>query len=111
MRQRVGDRALKELLGRHSEQRVAREIIIERFERAEESGAVRLPFLAGRVDPALVPFCHRERPIEQIAQVRENLRGGATPLAHRERREVRWRVAQWLSRAIRERGYGVSQKF
>src|SRR5436305_2045460 len=100
VRERVGNGALKEPFEGCPEWRIAGEIVVERLERAEEAGAIRVPRLAGRVAPALLSLGHRERPLEQIAHVRENLRGSATARAHTERPERRRRVAERLARAI-----------
>src|SRR5689334_9463097 len=110
VRERVSDRTLKESLEGHAECRLAGEIVVERGKRAEEARTVLAPRLHGRVLPPLGALRHRERPIEEVAHVREDLRRCTAPRTDAESGKFRRRIAKRLSGAIRERRQRVSQK-
>src|SRR2546423_15089335 len=74
MRQRVCHRALEQPLDGYAEWLVAREVFVERRERAEEAVAIGVPRLRWRVLPPLRAARHRQCPIEEITHVGEDLR-------------------------------------
>ena len=61
--ERIGDCALKELLGRHAKRLARHEILIDLAERGEEAVAVRLPVRRRCFVPFLLPLTLRQSPI------------------------------------------------
>ena len=75
MRQRVGDGALKDPLGRCRQRRVGREEIVEPLQRREEALDFAIPLERRRLIPGFGAFGLRQRPVEQVADMREDLPG------------------------------------
>src|SRR5450755_1629186 len=73
VRERIGNRTLKDFRGRKSERRVGREARVECLESREESRDVRFPGRRRRFLPLVLAAGERESPVEEIADVRENL--------------------------------------
>ena len=63
-----------------------------------------------RILPALIAFGHRQRPVEQIPQMRQNLSRHARPFGNTKRCEFRGRIPQRLAAAISKRRQCVPQK-
>src|SRR4051794_41162381 len=116
VRQRIGHGSLKEAFRFGTERRVPGEKSVEPRERVEESCDICGPRLRSRFAPGVLAARERDRPVEQIADVRENLAGAAAALrilpavARAERRELRRNVAEDLTGPIRQRCDGVPQK-
>jgi hypothetical protein len=73
----VGERALEKFFGRGMKRIRAGEKVIEALERVEEALDFVGPGEGRRVVPGGLPFGHGECPLEQVADVGENLGGGA----------------------------------
>src|SRR5580658_8497844 len=111
MSERVGNRSLKEIFQRGLHGFFRSQVIIELFQRREET----LDFLLPRQGLGVMPFAfsirHREPPIHQVAHVRQNLPWCSHSLIHMEYGEALGRVADGLASAISERSQGVTQQF
>src|SRR5580765_4866272 len=110
MRQRVGNRTLNEPFGCDCERRVRLQVVVEAFERVEETRGLGVPRERRRIVPRLRAPRDRQRPVEQIADVRENRRRRSRRVADAEFREARRRAAYRLATAIGDGGNGVTQK-
>ena len=82
---------------------------VEALERGEEARDLAVPRERHGVVPHGFPVRHRERPVEEIAHVREDLDRRAPALAGAEVAEARRRVAHGLARAVRERRDRVAE--
>ena len=110
VRQRIGDRALKEFFRRAGERGIGGEIIIESLYGGEETPGAFVPSEWGGIVPVLFAVGLAERPVEQISQVREDLAADARGVAGAKFREA-WRSAlQYLAAAIGERRDAVAQE-
>ncbi len=83
---------------------------VEGFERGEESRHAGVPREGRGSVPDVFAVGQRDRPIEEIAHVSENLAGRAGAFGGAERCEFGGRAAHGLSAAIGERGHGVPQE-
>ena len=110
MRQRVGNRALKQSLRLACERRVRREVVVEPLQRVVEAGNLCVPLERRRVVPRLLALRDRQRPVEQIADVREDLRRRLWRVADGEGCEARRRVAHGFTAAIGDRGQRVTKE-
>jgi hypothetical protein len=70
----VGDRTLEDLARLVAEGIVGREVFVEGTKGGEEPGTVGVPRCRLRVRPRLLTPCLRQRPIHQVAEVRQDLR-------------------------------------
>jgi len=84
MIQGIGKRTLEEFFGRCVKLLGSSEIVIEPLERIEEALHLVGPGLGRRIVPGLLPLGHAERPVEKIADVREDLDGSTAILARLE---------------------------
>src|SRR5207249_9012172 len=107
----VGDRTLKELLGGAAERCIGREVRVERLQSGEKARDVGLPVLRRAVVPGFLALRYRRRPVEQVADVRENLARRARTLLRAEVREPCGRAAHRLPSTIGKRGERVAQQF
>src|SRR5262249_4844346 len=73
VRQRVGDRALEDALGWDGERRLRRQVVVEALHGREKAFDLAVPFERRRIVPRLGALRLRQRPVEQIADVREDL--------------------------------------
>src|SRR5262249_6384147 len=110
VRERVGDRALEELLG-GTRQRLTRcQTLVELRQAGMEACDLLVPeSWFGRI-PRLGAVADRTPPIEQIADMREDLERRAGFVADPIVRESRRRVANGFAAAIGERGQCVTEK-
>src|SRR5271156_5360656 len=102
VREGIGDGALKEFFGGSAERSARGEIIIEGLKGGEKSGGIFIPNAGRRIVPGVIPFRERERPIYEVAHVRENLAGGAHSGSCLECREAGRGAADSLAAAIRQ---------
>jgi hypothetical protein len=110
VRERICNRALKEFFRRAGERGIGGEIIVERFYGSEKALGAFVPGKRRGIVPVLLAVGLAERPIEQIAQMREDLATGARGISGAVFRET-WRSAlQHFAAAIGERGDGVAQE-
>src|ERR1017187_267702 len=84
--------------------------MVERLERGEEPRDLLIPRKRCRVVPDLPAFREMERPVEEIAHVREDLPGRARPGCDREMLEAGGRAAQRLARAVGKRRERVAEE-
>ena len=61
--------------------------------------------------PRLSALCERERPVEQVADVRKNFRRRPRRRVHLERRETLGRPPHRLAATVRDRSERVSKQF
>ena len=101
--QGVGDGALEEAFGGALERLGRSEIIVKFLDGGEETLDFGVPWQRRRVVPGLLALRDRERPVKEIADVREDLRGSARFVADMVSGEAIGRAAQGFSAAI---GYG-----
>ncbi len=73
MRERIGDGALKELLRRFVQKIVGSEVSIECFKSSEATLHFRIPCKSSGTMPTLLPLGYRQRPVHQVADMRENI--------------------------------------
>jgi hypothetical protein len=98
----VGDCAAKKARDRHGDRGTGREIFVELIECGKESRGARFPVDGGRIMPSFFPLRLRQRPIEQIAEVSENLSGRARFRAGFESSEIRRDAANGFRAAVRD---------
>src|SRR5476649_1279461 len=72
--------------------------------------SIRRPTLRLGVVPRLLAVTQRERPVEKVAEVREDLTRSLRRVANLERRKTLRRAAHRLAAAIRERRDGVTKQ-
>src|SRR5512140_2784243 len=109
VRERVRDRP-REYLRRGVRERPARlKPRVEALERGEEPRDLLVPRKTDGVVPDGFSVRHRERPVEEVAHVREDLDGRAHARARAEVREALRRLAHGLARAVRERRERVAE--
>ncbi len=77
MGERIGNWALEKLLGRGVERRIGGEESVEGLQRLKEAALLFGPWARLRGLPALLPDGRCQRPVKEVAQVRENLHGQA----------------------------------
>lgn len=75
VRQRIGNRPLKQLLGPRFERAVGSQIVFECFERGKEAVYFVMPCQRLRIAPLLLAARDRQCPIEKIPDVRQDLSG------------------------------------
>src|ERR1035437_654946 len=108
-RERVRDRP-GEPLRRGIRERPARlKPRVEALERGEEPGDLLVPRERRGVLPDGFPVRHRERPVEEVAHVAEDLERRAPVLARMEVAEALRRPAHGLTRAVREGRHRVAK--
>ena len=110
MGQRVGDGALKQLLGRATESRVRRQEIVETLEACEETLDFGFPRLRGSGLPDMLSLGHPQSPVEQVADVREDLQRRARRVAHASRSKPFGRRGDCLATAVGKGGDGVTKE-
>src|SRR5262245_20179166 len=74
VRERIGDRPLKETFAGCIERAIGSKIVIETLQSCMKSLDFLIPWQRFSVVPGLVAFRNRQRPIKQVAYVGENLR-------------------------------------
>jgi hypothetical protein len=100
VREGIGDRALKDLFGWESEFGVRSQAIIERSQGSEEARYLLLPRELSRVVPFVFTVRQAKRPIEKIADVRQDLARCARGWSGAELGEISGSSANRLSTAI-----------
>ena len=110
VRQRIRHGALEYLLGLFAERCARGQVSIERGQRFVESLDALLPRHHRRIVPFRLSLRLRKRPINQIAQVRENLPRRPGVLRNAKVREIRRRIGQGFPRAIGQGGDRMAQQ-
>ncbi len=111
MRERIGDRALKQFFWRRLQGFIRRQEVVKLFQGGEKSFHSLLPWQRRRVLPFLLAHGDRQGPVEQIADVRENLSRRSQSFTAMKVSEAGGRVANRFSATISERGQRVAQQF
>lgn len=106
----VGDSAAKQARDRHGDRGAGCEIFIKLVERGEETRRAGLPFYGGRVTPSFFSFGLRERPIEQITEVSEDLGRRARFRAGLELGEISGYAAESFRAAIGDRSDSLTEE-
>ena len=109
--ERVGDGSLEEGVDRAVEGRVGGEDFVEAFERGEETGGIGFPGADGSFAPFLIAFGDGGGPVEEIADVSEDLAGSARAGASVEGGEVGGEAADGFGAAVGEGGESVAEEF
>lgn len=110
VRQRIRDGTLKQPIGGTSEPFIRCKPSIECVECGEKSRDFLIPWQWPGVMPHTSTVRDRETPIEQIADVRENLQGRAFGRSCRKLRELGRRIPNCSVRAICKRGESVPKR-
>jgi hypothetical protein len=108
--ERVGDGALEKAFGWRVERFGGCQVIVDFFHRRKKAIDFGIPGQRCRVMPNLLALRDRDRPIEKIAQVREDLRGRACLVADGEAGERIRSAAQCFAAAVGNRGDGVAKQ-
>jgi hypothetical protein len=111
VRQSVSNRTLEQTFRRPAERLTRGEIRIERCECGEKARDLVLPWHRCRIVPRVMTAREAERPIEEVAHVRENLRGCARAGRDGESGKFLRRVSQRLAGTVRQRRHRMPKKF
>jgi hypothetical protein len=111
MRQRIGYRALKQNLRMPSQRPLRRQTIVTLSQARVEPIYFLLPRQRWRIVPCLLSVRDRDRPLQQIPDMRQNLHRRSRPLPDRKLRELRARPSYRFATAIRQGRQRVPQKF
>jgi hypothetical protein len=84
--------------------------VVELFHGCEKAIDFLAPWQGRRIMPRLFSLRDRERPIEEIAQVREDLRGRARFVADMKARKMVGSAAQRFAGAVGNGSNGVAEK-
>jgi len=106
----IGERALEEFFGRGVELLWAGEKVVEAFEGVEEALDFVRPGERSGIVPAGLAFGHGEGPVEEVADVGEDLDGSAAIVAGVEIGVGLRGVANNFAGAIGDSGQGVAKK-
>ena len=110
VRERVGDGPLKQFLGRKSKGFLRRQAPVESPERGKEARDFPLPGLRRRIAPNVFPLGKADRPIEQVADVRQDLTRRARPGRHLELREFFRSAPHGFASTVGERCHRVTER-
>jgi hypothetical protein len=110
VREGVGDGALQEAFDGSVEWLGRGQVIVEPFQGGEEAFDFGVPGEWCGVVPGLLPLGDGKRPVKEITQVREDLRGGARFVADGETGEMLGSATQGFGAAIGDGGYGVAEE-
>ncbi len=111
MRQRIGNRPLKQFFQRNLRRLARGQEVVKLLERSEKSLNLLLPRQWFRILPLLPAHGNRQCPVKQIPQMRQNLPRRAHSLAGLKLGEALRRVPHGFRAAIGQRGQGVPQQF
>ena len=106
----VSDRALEETLGGTVERFARGQVVIKLFDGGIETIHLGVPWQRGGVVPGLLALSDGEGPVEEIAQVREDLRGRARLVSNVEAGEVVRGATQGFATAVGDGGDGVAKE-
>jgi hypothetical protein len=110
VRECVGDGALEELLGRRLQRLAGGQIRIEYLQGSEEALRVFLPIERWGIVPLAFSLGQRESPVEEIANMGEDLPWSARLLPDTESCKPFRCAAQRLAAAVRKGGHSVPQQ-
>ena len=108
--ERVRDGTLKETFSGTVERFGRSQVIVELLQRGEKAVDFCVPRQRRGVPPRFFALCDRQRPVQNIAHMRENLRGRARLVADVEGAKVIRRAAQRFSAAVSNGRKRVAQK-
>ena len=100
---------LEQLLRRNVQRLIRGQVGIEGFERLVETLDSCVPCERRRIVPRRFSLRHRERPVQQIADMRQQLAGRSGFFRSLKFGEVGWRAAHGFCAAIGQRRNGVAQ--
>src|SRR5205823_2675396 len=104
------DRALEQFFRRIAEGLAGGEALVEFFQDSEEACDLLVPGFRFRGLPIMTSFADGERPLDEVADVGENLERRARTFSASEIREIGGSAAQCLSAAVGEGGEGVAER-
>src|SRR5262249_3122265 len=105
--ERIGNRTLEDRFGRRRQRRVRRQIVVEPLQGCEKARHLGVPVERRRIVPRFGAACLRQRPVVEIADMRENFRRRPVRSVGTVGREARRRAADRLAATIRDRRHGV----
>jgi hypothetical protein len=108
--ERIGNGALEEAFERAVERLARGEVVVKPFCGGEETVDFGVPRQGPRVVPGLIAFGDRQGPVEEIAHMGEDLRGGARLVADVKAAEVVGRAAEGFGGTVGCGGDGVPQE-
>src|SRR3977135_364957 len=110
VRERIGDWTLKQFFGSKFQRCIRSEAVVELPKRVKESRNLLLPGQRRRVAPNLLPFGETNSPLEQIADVCEDLAGCSSSFPGTKLIETFRRIRNGFGAAIRKRSDRVPQQ-
>ena len=106
----VSNRALEETLGGAAERFAGGQVVIKLSDGSVKTIHLGVPWQRGGVVPGLLALSDGEGPVEEIAQVREDLRGRARFVSDVEAGEMFRGAAQSFATAVGDGGDGVAKE-
>src|SRR6202167_588176 len=108
--ERVSRRSLEKFFGCTTERRIRGDIIVKRFQTGEEPLHPIVPSNRFRIAPLLFSADLRKSPIQQIANVSQNLTGSASSLGSVEFREAGRSAAHRFAATVGDRRQHMAQE-
>ena len=106
----IGDGTLKQPFHGTGERRLGSKPLVESFQRGKKASRSLLPRERRGIVPSFFALREGKRPIEQVAEVSQDLGGCASGLAGAKPGEFRGRATQRFAPSIGERGQRMAQQ-